>query len=356
MLPLEPVRPEPVVAPGEFRFAAVGLDHNHISGMCRGLLEAGGELIWVADSNPARAAAFAKRFPGAQVADSSDQVLADPAVQLVASAAIPNRRCDLGLQVLAAGKDFFADKPPVTTLDQLSAARRQVAATGRKYAVSYSERLRVESAIYAGQLIAAGAIGRVVQVICLAPHRLGIERRPPWFFDREQNGGILCDIGSHQIDQFLFYSGATEAAVVHSRVGSYTTQAYPGLDDFGEALLAGDNGAAGYLRVDWLTPAGLRAHGDSRTFILGTHGAIEVRKEVDVARDAGGDHVFLVDGQGEHYLPVRGQVGFPYFGQLILDCLNRTENAMTQAHAFKVIELALLAEQAAVRLVDRRAT
>ena len=28
-----------------------------------------------------------------------------------------------------------------------------------------------------------------------------------------------------------------------------------------------------------------------------------------------------------------GQVGFPYFGQLILDCINRTENAMTQDHA-----------------------
>jgi hypothetical protein len=115
-------------------------------------------------------------------------------------------------------------------------------------------------------------------------------------------------------------------------------------------LLAADNGTVGYLRVDWLTPDGLRAHGDTRTFILGTQGTIEVRKYLDVARDASGDHVYLVDGQGEHHLQVAGKVGFAFFGQFILDCLNRTEVAMTQAHAFKVIELALRSDQLAMRL------
>jgi len=34
-------RPEPVVGPGEFVFAAMHLDHGHIYGMCNGLTEAG---------------------------------------------------------------------------------------------------------------------------------------------------------------------------------------------------------------------------------------------------------------------------------------------------------------------------
>ena len=42
--------------------------------------------------------------------------------------------------------------------------------------------------------------------------------------------------------------------------------------------------------------------------------------------------------------------GYPFFGQLILDCLNRTENAMTQEHAFKAAELCLTAQEKAVRI------
>ncbi len=124
----------------------------------------------------------------------------------------------------------------------------------------------------------------------------------------------------------------------------------PGLEDFGEAGLLGDNGATNYIRVDWLTPDGLSAWGDSRTVILGDRGYVELRKGFDLARDPGGDHVFIVDERGEHYLNVKGKVGFRFFGELILDCLNRTERAMSQRHTFKAAELALLAQAAAQRI------
>jgi len=344
-------RPAPVVKAGEFAFAAVHLDHGHIYGQCQGLLEAGATLKWVYDLEPARVAEFLGKYPGTRVARSLEEVLDDPEVRLVAAAAIPDLRGALGCRVMQAGKDYFTDKTPFTTLVQLEEARRVAADTGRKYMVYYSERLHVESAVHAGMLVREGAIGRVIQVLCLAPHRLSKSRRPEWFFDRARYGGILCDIGSHQIEQFLYYSGSSDARILSASVANHANPDRPGLQDFGEASLLGDSGASGYLRVDWMTPDGLPTWGDGRTFILGTEGYIELRKYVDVARADGGDHVYLVDGKGAQHLQVAGGVGYPFFGQLILDCLHRTEHAMTQEHAFKAAELCLKAQQLAERVL-----
>jgi predicted dehydrogenase len=340
----------PVVQPGEFGFAAAFLEHGHIHGQCNGLLEAGATLKWVYDPDPKKAAAFIEKFPQTRAARSFDEILQDPAVRLVAAAAVPCERGPIGLRVMQAGKDYFTDKTPFTTLAQLEDARRVAARTGRKYMVYFSERLHVESAIHAGDLVQAGAIGRVIQVIGLGPHRLNKPSRPAWFFEREKYGGILCDIGSHQFEQFLYFSGATDATVSQAAVGNFANADTPEFEDFGEASLVGNNGTSNYVRVDWFTPAGLSTWGDGRTIILGTKGCIELRKYVDVARDRAGDHLYIVDDAGERHLAVAGQVGFRFFGELILDCLNRTEKAMTQAHAFKAAELCLRAQAAAQRI------
>lgn len=336
--------PRPVVEPGEFTFSVVGLDHGHIAGMTAGLLGAGATLKSVYDPDSAKIEAFRGSFPGVQVARSEDEVLGDAAVQLVASAAVTADRAPLGLRVLAAGKDYFTDKAPLTSLAQLSAVRAATARTGCKYAVYYSERIHVEAAVMAGQLVEQGAIGRVVQVIGLGPHRLNAASRPAWFFDKERYGGILCDIGSHNFEQMLYFTGATDATVTDANIANYAHPQYPDLDDFGDAHIVMDNGASGYCRVDWFTPDGLGTWGDGRTILLGTEGYIELRKYTNVATGEGPGHVFWVDGQGEHHLNATGKVGYPFFGELVLDSLNRTEHAMTQAHALKAAELAVRAQ------------
>ncbi|RRJ96384.1 gfo/Idh/MocA family oxidoreductase [Opitutaceae bacterium TAV4] len=343
-------KPSPVVKPGEFVFAATHLDHGHINGQCNGLIEAGAQLKWVYDADPKKLEDFRSRYPQAKAARSLDEILDDKDVNLVAAAAIPNLRGPLGCRVMEAGKNYFTDKTPFTTLDQLDQAKATVARTGRKYAVYFSERLHVESAMFATELVQQGAIGRVIQVIGLGPHRLSKASRPDWFFKKEQYGGILCDIGSHQFEQFLTFTGATDATVTNAAVGNYANPDTPELEDFGEANLVGDNGATNYIRVDWFTPNGLGTWGDGRMTILGTKGYIELRKYLDVGREKSGDHVYLVDDKGEHHLHVAGKVGFRFFGELILDCLNGTEKAMTQRHTFKAAELCLRAQAAARRL------
>jgi len=343
-------KPNPVCKPGEFVFAAVALDHGHIYGQCNGLIEAGGELRWVFDPDFQKVEAFRKSYPAIKVARSLAEVLDDPEVRLVAAAAVPSERAALGIALMRAGKDYFTDKTPFTELEQLADARAAATETGRKYMVYYSERLHVECAVFAGQLVQQGAIGRVINVLGLGPHRLTAGARPAWFFERARYGGILCDIGSHQIEQFLFFAAASDATVTSARIANYGHKEYPEFEDFGDATLVADNGATSYFRVDWFTPDALRTWGDGRTVLLGTEGYIEMRKYCDVARAAEGDHLFLVNGGTEMHFALHGKVGFPFFGELILDCLNGTEKAMTQAHAFKAAELCMKAQVAAQRV------
>ena len=339
-------KPVPVVKEGEFIIAAVALDHGHIYGMCNGLTEAGATLKWVYDPDNEKVRRFQKSFPEVMAAESEEQILNDPEVKLVCGAAVTSLRCELGLRVMAAGKDYFTDKAPLTTLEQLDQAKERVRKTGKKYMVYYSERIHVEAAVFAGELIEKGAIGTPIHIDGFGPHRVGNpESRPDWFFEKDKYGGILCDIGSHQIEQFLYYCGVRDATVTYSQIGNYKYKEYPELDDFGDAVLVGDNGTTQHFRVDWLTPDGLSTWGDGRTFILGTEGYIELRKYINVGTgDNTSNHVYLVDGNGEQHFEVSGKVGYPFFGELILDCINRTENAMTQEHAFKAAELCVKAQ------------
>lgn len=335
---------KPVVKPGEFAFAVAHTDHPHIGGMTSGLLKAGAELKFVYEPNKENLDAYCKKFPQAKVVSSLDEILNDKSIRMVANAGINNVRADVGMKALRAGKDFFSDKPLFTTMEQLDAAKKAVAETGRRYFGYFSERLHVECAVKAGELVKEGRIGTVVNVIGMGPHQARINVRPPWFFDREQYGGILCDIGSHQLEQFLYFTGAKDATIVSSSVANKKFRDHPGLEDFGDMHLVGDNGATGYFRLDWYTPDALGAWGDGRIFLLGTEGYIEMRKYIDAAGTKQSDTLLLVNKTENEFIQCRGKVGYPFFGEMILDCLNGTDNAQTQEHAFKTSELAIRAQ------------
>lgn len=346
-------KPRPVVKENEFIFSVAALDHGHINGITNGLLEAGATLKYVYSENKEQIDTYVEKYPQAIPVSSLDVILNDPETKLVAAAAITNKRCELGIKVMQSGKDYLTDKAPFTTLEQLEEAKKVIAETGRKYCVYYSEYVHVESTIFAKQLIDEGAIGKVIQVMGLGPHNLKLDQRPDWFFNREEYGGILCDIGSHQIYQFLEFCDIDDATVTSSHVANYNNPDYPELEDFGEAMLVGPNGESNYFRVDWFTPKGLSTWGDGRMIILGTKGYIELRKYTDIARETEKDIVYLVDNKGEHRFSVNGEVGFPFFGKTILDCINRTENAMTQKRALKAAELCILAQNKSINITDK---
>lgn len=325
------------------RFAALGLDHRHIYGMAANMAAAGAEFAgWWTQGTPATLPGFARRFPGVPRAADAEVLLDDPAIDLVLIAAIPRDRAALAIAAMEAGKDVMVDKPGCTTSAQLEAIRACVARTGRIWSVDFSERFEVPCVTRAADLVADGAIGRVVQTVGLGPHRLNRATRPDWFFEREAYGGILTDIASHQIDQFLFFTGSSEAEITLASVGNFANPDSPGLQDFGEIALRSDSGH-GYIRVDWYTPDALPNWGDGRLTILGTAGYIELRKYVDVAGREGTDHLLLVTGDRCEMIDAR-DAGLPYFSRLANDIRNRTETAMPQSHAFAVMDLALRAQ------------
>ena len=333
-----PAKPEHSI-----RFAVIGIDHNHINGITDALKRGGGELVKVHSTNLPALAAFQKRYPEAKAAASEDEILSDPAIQLFASAAIPDLRGPLGVRVMRHGKDYLSDKPAMTTLAQLAEVRQAIRETGRIFGIMYSERLEVRAAVKAGELIHAGAIGKVVQTVNLAPHQVNEKTRPDWFWDPARYGGILCDIGSHQADQFVYYTGSTVADVTASQVANVNYQHRPKFQDFGDMMLHG-NGGFGYVRVDWFTPAGLGTWGDGRLFVLGTEGYIELRKYADIAGRPGGNHLFLVDQKKATYMDC-SHVELPFGAQFVADIVNRTHVAQEQEQALLATELVLKAQK-----------
>ncbi|HWA96201.1 MAG TPA: Gfo/Idh/MocA family oxidoreductase [Terracidiphilus sp.] len=350
---------EEVVAPAQqeetpkehIKFAVCGMSHDHIYGMVGAIQRGGGELVAVWGGEEDKLAAFHRRFPDVKYVKTQEEILDDPSVQLVLSSQIANERAPLGVKAMKRGKDYLSDKPGITTLEQLAEVRKTIEETKRIYGIMYSERLEVRAAVYAGDLIQQGAIGKVVQTINIAPHQIfqhggkagGGSGRPEWFWNPEQYGGILCDIGSHQVDQFLYYTGSTHAEVVASQIANVRHHDRPRFQDFGDMMLRGDKGF-GYVRLDWFTPDGLGTWGDGRLFILGTEGYIEVRKYTDVAVKHQGNNLFVVDQKQARYIDC-SQMPLPFGPQFVSDIVHRTHVAQDQEECLLAAELSIKAQR-----------
>ncbi len=334
------------------KFAVCGFSHDHIHGMIGAVQRGGGIFVGYYGTEPDKLAAFKQRYPDAKMYGSEKEILDDTSLQLVLSSTIPNERAPLGVRVMKSGKDYLSDKPGATTLEQIADIRKTIAETKRIYAILYSERLEVKAAVKAGELVQAGAIGRVIQTINIAPHQIqqhgtgdngGAGARPEWFWHPEQYGGILCDIGSHQVDQFLFYTGSKKAEVVESQIANVNHPKHPQFQDFGDMVLRGDLGF-GYVRLDWFTPDGLGTWGDGRLFILGTQGYIEVRKYVNVAVSKQGNNLFIVDKDQSRYIDCNN-VPLPFGPQFVADIVNRTHIAQDQDQCLLAAELVVTAQK-----------
>lgn len=357
-----PVIEDAVIAPAaqaadaqknHIKFAVCGMSHDHIYGMIGAVQRGGGELVAVWGGEEDKLAGFKKRFPDVKIVKTQDEIINDPQVQLVLTSQIANERAGIGIRAMKTGKDVLSDKPGITTLDDLAKVRKTIAETKRIYAIMYSELLEVKAAVYAGELVKRGAIGKVIQTINIAPHQIfqkggvagGGSGRPDWFWVPEQYGGILCDIGSHQVDQFLFYTGSKQAEVVTSQIANVRHPDHPKFQDFGDMVLRGDRGT-GYVRLDWFTPDGLGTWGDGRLFLLGTDGYIEIRKYTDVAVKKQGNNLFIVDNKQARYIDCN-EMPLPFGPQFVADIVNRTHTAQDQDECLLAAQLVIEAQNKA---------
>lgn len=331
----------------KIRFAVLGLDHRHIYGMTQGMLDAGALLAgWWTDGHPQPLDKFVELFPDAPQ-QAMQTILDDPQISLVLIACRPDQRAAMAIAAMRAGKDVMVDKPGCITAQEVRQLREVVAETGRIWSVDFSERFEVPATTVATQLVEEGAIGKVIQTVGLGPHRLNAPTRPEWFFDSSTYGGILTDIASHQIEQFLHFTGSEDAEITLASVGNFANPETPKFEDFGELSLRSDT-AQGYIRVDWYTADALPNWGDGRLFITGTEGTIELRKYVDIAGKPGTDHLFLVNGSRCEHIDCADKPR-PYFDNLLADIRNRTQTACPQSRTFRVCELAIEAQAVSSR-------
>lgn len=336
------------IVKGKLTFAVVGLQHSHIYGMTHSLINAGAELKWVFDDNPSLINPFLQMFPSAHVSKNLQEILADNQVQLVVSADIPSKRADLAVAVMNAGCNFFVDKAPALTLKECEDIRETQSKTGKKFFVYYSELIENDASIFAKNLINRGVIGKLCHVDIFAPHLLNAQLRPKWFWERKHNGGIITDIGSHQIEQFLEFSNCINAKITSARVKNYFHKDYPTFEDFGDITIESENGVTGYFRVDWLSPEGINTFGDLRTVLLGEKGFIELRKTLDIGTSKTTDNVIVALKNGVFKQSVTGKLAHPFFVRLINDCLTGSNTAMPLDLIFSTMELTVKAQMLAL--------
>jgi predicted dehydrogenase len=330
------------------RFAIIGLDHDHAYNHVRMLQAAGAELAAYYSDKPEQVAEFKRSCPDVPLASSMAAILEDPKIEVIGGSAMPAERAAISMKAMQYGKDVLADKPAVTTLEQLAEIQRVQRETGRIWCLYSNEHYDRRCTLRAGELVAQGAIGRVVQTTGFGPHKTRLRTRPAWFFDRAISGGIIGDIGAHQIEQFLFFTGSKTATIISSQTGNFAHPDYPEFEDYGDVSLEGDGGL-GWFRVDWYTPASIEVPGDIRLFILGTDGYMEMRKYYDPAGRPGQEHLFVVDGKGTHFVDTTN-VPLTFGSRFLNDVRNRTETAISQERSFLVTRLATEAQLGARRV------
>ena len=335
------------------RFAVIGLSHPHGEDMVEALVGAGAELAAYFEKDDDLAAEFGGDSSRVRRARSMDEILLDETLALVVSAAVPRDRPGIAVAAMDHGKDVLLDKPACTSQSQLDELRRAHDRTGRHLAVWFDERLGNPASLKAAELIGEGAIGEIVHVIGTGPHDVDTFTRPDWFYEPDDAGGILVDLGCQQIDIFIALTGARAVAVEAARVGNVAHPEKARFQDIGDVLLRDPSGAMGYLRVDWLTPAGLGAYGDGRTLIVGTEGTLELRRDIDPAGRGEGHHIFLTDREGTRYVPA-DDVELPFALMMLEDLDRLTEAAMTTEHALRVTELSLDAQALAYEQGEAR--
>ena len=326
--------------------AVLGIDHGHIFDMLDEMIKEGCNCnyFWT-EGSPLTLKEFNKKYPNIKRVENKSDILKDNSIDMVLISSIPKDRADLSIEVLNSGKDVMVDKPGCTTLNQLEDLKRTVKKTGKIWSINFSERFHVAAVAKAEELVAEGKIGKVKQTIGTGPHRQGNYERPDWFYDRQSYGGIITDIGSHQIHQFLVFTNSNEAKINHALVENTTKQDKTGFQDFGEVNLTGNEGH-GYIRLDWFTPDALPTWGDGRLLILGDKGYIEIRKYTDLVKSKTGNHLYYANNEEVNHIDC-GDVKLPYFRNLINDVLNRSETACSQELTYLTMELAIQAQELA---------
>jgi predicted dehydrogenase len=209
----------------------------------------GATVLYACDRNANALAPVAQRYPGIELTDDIDQVLADDAVEAVMIATPVSTHHPLAKRALEAGKHVFVEKPlaehseECDELIDLAEARGLVLMPGHTFLYSPPVR-KVKALVDAGEVgdLFFGTFSRV---------NLGIH---------QSDVSVVRDLAPHDFSILLYWLGDPTwvRAVGRDSVGS-------GQLDVAFIDMGMPNGALIHVELSWLAPTKLR-----RTVLVGS--------------------------------------------------------------------------------------
>jgi predicted dehydrogenase len=186
---------------------------------------AGSELGAVMRRDGTRAADYARRHGVPRWYDNVAALVADPEIDAVYIATPPEAHLDCALQVAAAGKPAYVEKPMARNAVECQMMIDAFAAAGQPLFVAYYRR-RLPRFLLVGEWMETGAIGRVTSLHYeqTAPYH---RKDAGWRINAQSaGGGHFLDLGSHTLDLIDYHFGALQdvAGVAANRASGYAVE------------------------------------------------------------------------------------------------------------------------------------
>lgn len=251
--------------------------HPHIFAMINEVLNEEKDLKIVALCDPKTPEYVKKaqeKIHGVSVYNSEQELYSNEKFDIVMSSAIGSDKGGIAIRALSSNKSIMFDKPLVTTTRELDIIVSLIKDNTQLKIMLWLTCRYSDSYYTVKKLIESGEIGEVVHLYFVRPHRLAPSTRPDWMFNHQMYGGIINDIGVHDLDLARWYT-KSECKEILSATTSNTRFPEYDINDNGSVFIKMENGAEAMVFENWLTPDAFPSHGDTRVSITGTKGTIE---------------------------------------------------------------------------------
>jgi len=201
------------------------------------------DLRWLCDASAERREQFARRYPGARVTDSLDEMIADPELDAVVIATPVPTHHALARQALEAGKHVFVEKPPAMRASEME--ELVALAEERGLVLMPGHLLLYHPGVHKlKELVDSGQLG---DVLCVYGNRqnLGIVR---------ENENALWSLGVHDLSVILYL--LDEEPEFATAQGSWSIHA--GVEDVVFCFLRFPSGKIAHMHLSWLDPHKMR--------------------------------------------------------------------------------------------------
>ncbi len=165
----------------------------------------GSELSIVMRRDAARAADFARRHGVARFSVDADEVILDPAVDIVYIATPPGTHEAYARRVAQAGKPCYVEKPMARSAAECRSMVEAFEAAGKPLFVAYYRRA-LPRFVKLGELLGSGVLGQLLAVSHVyqgrANRSVAAGASPSGWRENvpESGGGLFVDLGSHVVD------------------------------------------------------------------------------------------------------------------------------------------------------------